>query len=73
MVQLAEQDLKGMTPEEIDAARQAGRCDALLGRPAAPAADEGPVTAEQLRGMSPEQIAAAHDAGRLDGLLGSAT
>lgn len=68
--QLTADDLKGMTPEAIDAAHEQGRFDVLLGRQTSGAAGDGQVTAEQLAAMTPEQIVEAQDAGRLDVLLG---
>lgn len=68
--QLTEQDLRGMSPEAIDAAHAEGRLDTLLGRTVADTAAKGQLTADDLKGMSPEAITAAQDEGRLNTLLG---
>jgi hypothetical protein len=74
-VQLTREDLKAMTPEAIDEAHSAGRCDLLLGIPAADvevqdrARSDEPLTradVAQLRRIGrPDLIFDAHEAGRI--------
>ena len=66
--QLTRDDLKGMTPEAIDAARVGGRLDNLLGRPVQATAAQ--LSRDDLIRMSSDAIVAAKAAGRLDNLLG---
>lgn len=66
--QLTAEDLKGMTAEQIDAAREAGQLDTLLGR-SVRSRVEGQLTSEHLGAMTPEEVAAAHAGGQLDDLL----
>jgi hypothetical protein len=73
--QLTREDLKGMKPEEIVTALEAGRLESLHGRTpsTAPDPDLGPeiqLTREQVKRMKPEEIERAREAGQLADLLG---
>lgn len=75
MTQLTRADLAGMPPDQIEAARLAGRLDALLGIPEderdalAAARGEGPLTREHVRTLwrtgRHDHIEAARAAGRI--------
>lgn len=71
--QLDRADLASMSPAEIEAAREAGQLDQLLGRPVNDIPDTGQLTREHLAHMSPEQIIDAQQDGRLDDLLARGT
>lgn len=73
MRQLTRADLAGLTAAEIEAAREAGQLDQLLGRPVHQVPDTGQLTREHLQHMSPEQIVEAQQAGRLDDLLATSS
>ena len=73
--QLTRADLAGMPPDQIEAARLAGRLDAVLGIPEdergalAAARGEGPLTLEHIRTLARtgrhDHIEAARTAGRI--------
>jgi hypothetical protein len=70
--QLTEQDLEGMTPQQIVEARKAGQLNEYLGVPVPPEPtstdEEGKpraITEEDLATMPPEAIVKARRAGRL--------
>ena len=75
--QLNEEDVKGMTPEQIVEARKAGQLNEYLGVPVEPAPatttfeftdEEGQpraITPDDLAQLEPEQIVALRKAGRL--------
>jgi hypothetical protein len=67
MPQLTRDDLKGMTPEQIVAANQAGDLDEYLGRRAAHQLPAAHVqwTADDVRQATPEQIVQAEKTGQL--------
>jgi hypothetical protein len=74
--QLAADDLKAMTPEQIVEAYQGGRMQTLLSGGRAPRVEvpaDGQMDAEHLQSMTPDQIVEAHAAGRFDNLLGRGT
>jgi hypothetical protein len=70
---LNERHLAIMAPEDIEAARKAGRLDALLGKPTRHIPPRGQLNEEHLKLMTPEEIVAAEEEGRLDELLGRTT
>ncbi|MGW1799157.1 hypothetical protein ACWCQN_25105 [Streptomyces sp. NPDC001984] len=67
--QLTDDDLKGMSPEQIAAAHDEGKLNHLMGA-RVPVPAEGQLTEEDVKRMSPEEIVKAQDVGRLDTLLG---
>lgn len=74
MTQLTPEDLKGMTPEEVDAAYTDGRCAVMLGATSEDAelisrAREHLITTDDLRRLRDigrdDLIAAAHETNRI--------
>jgi len=69
--QLTREQLKDMTPDQIVAAKAAGRLDDLLGTTTWRPPDAGcAITREYLRTLTPEQTIELDRLGRLDQLLG---
>jgi hypothetical protein len=68
--QLNEDDLKSMTSEQIAAAYEAGRLNALLGRKVPGSGSARQLNVPNFKGMSAEDIVAATNRGELDDYLG---
>ncbi|OPG04127.1 hypothetical protein [Microbispora sp. GKU 823] len=63
--------LAAATPEQINAAYEAGELNALMGTPVIP--NDGQLTDDHLKQMTPEQINRAYESGQLDHILGKET
>ncbi|MFH9121120.1 hypothetical protein [Streptomyces globisporus] len=66
--QLTQADLKALTPEDYEQARDEGRLDRLLGAGPRPPA-EGQLTRADIAHMTPQQIDDARQAGQFETLL----